>query len=164
MDDGNTKELLSRQDNFLIELQPQQLIQIAFSGAIVGLAVWLLTLFIGQVILIPLFCGDSASAACTGSTDIAGTFATIIAGIVGLIGLVRFGAFRPLLIVIAAAISLWGLSGWVNGMFIIGLIWSVLLYALTYVAFAWFARIRPFVPALILVILVVLGARILASV
>ncbi|MCA9327275.1 hypothetical protein KDA14_01980 [Candidatus Saccharibacteria bacterium] len=164
MDDGETTDLSNRWDHFLIELQPRQLAQIALAGAIAGVAVWLLTLLIRQVILVPIFCGNPANAACVGATDIAGIFATIIAAVIGLMGLVRIGAFRPLLIVIAAAISLWGLSSWVSGLFIGALVWSVVLYTLTYAAFAWFVRIRPFVPALLVVVFVVFLARVLAIV
>jgi hypothetical protein len=165
MDEGDTAGLSNRWDNFLIELQPQQLIQIAFSGAVVGVVAWLMTLLVRQVVLVPLFCGDPASGACVGATDVAGYVATIIAGVVGLMGLVRIGAFRPLLIVIAAAISLWGMSSWASGMFwFTSLAWFVILYALTYTAFAWFARIRPFVPALVVVVVIVLLTRIFASV
>ena len=165
MEDGKTAESSSRWDNFLIELQPQQLIQIAFSGAVVGVVAWLMTLLVRQVVLVPMMCGDPASAGCAGSVDIAGYIATIIAGIVGLMGLVRLGAFRPLLIVIAALISLWGMAGWADEMlWFTSLAWSVVLYALAYTAFAWFARIRPFVPALIVVVMIVVLTRIFASV
>lgn len=164
MDDGETTDLSNRWDQFLIELQPRQLAQIALAGAIAGVAVWLLTMLIRQVILVPIFCGNPASATCVGANDIAGIFATIIAAVIGLMGLVRIGAFRPLLIVIAAAISLWGLSSWVSGLFIGALVWSVVLYALAYTAFAWFVRIRPFVPALLVVVFVVFLARVLAIV
>lgn len=164
MDEGDTTELSNRWDNFLIELQPQQLLHIALSGAVVGVAVWLLTMLIRHVVMVPIFCGDPSSAGCAGATDVAGIFATIIAAVIGLMGLVRIGVYRPLLIVIAAAISLWGLSGWVSGLFIGALVWSVVLYALAYTAFAWFVRIRPFVPALVVVVVVVLLARVLAAV
>ena len=133
MDEGNISESSNRWDNLLIELQPQQLIQIAFLGAIVGIASWILTMLIRQVIIVPLFCGDPSNAVCVGATDIAGTFATILAGVVGLMGLVRIGVFRPLLIVIVLVLCLWGLSRWVGGMpWYTALAWSVILYGLLY--------------------------------
>ena len=163
MDENDGVETSSRWDNFLIELQPQQLAQIAFSGAIVGVATWLFTLLVRQVVMVPLFCGDPTNGACVDATSIAGYVATIIGGVIGLMALVRFGAFRPLLIVIAAIISLWGLGGWTSSLpWFTALAWSVILYSLVYTAVAWFARIRPFVPAVVVVVVVVVFARILA--
>jgi len=163
VDEGRSTESSSRWDNFLIELQPQQLIQIAFTGAVVGLAAWLLAMLVRQVIVVPLFCGDPTNAACVGATDISGIVATILAGVVGLMGLVRIGVFRPLLIVIAAAICLWGLGSWVGALqWYTALAWSVILYGLTYTMFAWIVRIREFIPAAICVVVVIVLARWLA--
>jgi len=144
----------------LIELQPQQLVQIALLGLGVGAALWLVTLLVRHVVFAPLFCGDPTNGLCVGATANAGAFATIIAAIVGLLGLVRMSVYRPLLIVIAVAISIWGLSTWVADLpWFEGLAWSVLLYAVGYVAFAWLVRPRSFAPMIIMVIIAVILIR-----
>ena len=159
MDDVDSSEQSKRWDNLLIELQPQQLAQVAIIGFVSGVLAWILTFLVKQAVIVPLFCTD----ACSNATDVAGIVAAILTAVVGLMGLVRIGAYRPLLIVIAVALCLGGLSGWVYGMpWYVALIWSIVLYTLTYTAFAWFVRIRPFIPAVIIVALVVMLSRWLA--
>lgn len=137
--------------------------QIALAGAAAGFVLWLMTMLVKQVILVPLFCGDANAAMCLGAPGAASSIATILAGVVGLMGLVRVGAYRPLLIVIAALISLWGLGAWTSAMpWYTALAWAIIMYGLAYVAFAWFARIRPFVPALVVVVIVLILSRIFA--
>lgn len=159
MDDVDSSELSNRWDNLLIELQPQQLAQVVIVGAVTGLITWILTFLVKQAVIVPLFC----SGVCANATDIAGIVATVLAGAIGLMGLVRIGVYRPLMIVLAAAITLGGLAGMVYGMaWYQAIFWSVALYAVSYVAFAWFVRIRPLIPALIVVFGVVILARIVA--
>lgn len=159
MDDVDSSELSNRWDNLLIELQPQQLAQIVVLGAVSGLLVWVLTFIVRQAVIVPLFC----SGACTNASEVAGIVAAVLIGAVGLMGLVRIGVYRPLMIVLAVAICLGGLGGWVYNMaWYQSLFWSIALYAVTYVAFAWFVRIRPLVPALVVVVGVVILARVLA--
>jgi len=157
VDDVDSSELSNKWDNLLIELQPQQMAQVVVLGAATGLIVWILTFLVKQAVIVPLFC----SGACTNATDVAGIVATVLGGAVGLMGLVRIGVYRPLMIVIAVAIALGGLAGLVYGMaWYQTLLWSVALYAAAYAAFAWFVRIRPLIPALFVVIGVVILTRI----
>jgi hypothetical protein len=135
----------------LIELQPQQLVQVAFLGAIAGAIAWVLTSLIYHAIMVPLYCSNASSVACGGS----------LGGIAGLLGLVRLSVFRPLLIVLGAVITLWGLSSWVGGLpWYQELAWSIMLTGLTYTAFAWLVRPRSFVVAAIIVFVAVVVARI----
>lgn len=152
----------NRWDN-LIELHPNQLIQIAVLGAIVGVVTWLLSLFIGQLVLTPAMCSDNGGAGCA-AVGVGSAIATVLGGLVGLMGLVRLSVYRPLLIVLAALVSLWGLGSWVNGLaWFEAMSWSVLLYGFAYTAFAWLVRPRPFVPVVVIVLVVVLLVRLLAS-
>jgi hypothetical protein len=145
----------------LIELQPQQLVQVAFLGAIAGAIAWVLTSLIYHAIMVPLYCSNASSVACGGSLGVAGGIAAVLAGIAGLLGLVRLSVFRPLLIVLGAVITLWGLSSWVGGLpWYQELAWSIMLTGLTYTAFAWLVRPRSFVVAAIIVFVAVVVARI----
>lgn len=140
----------------LIEMPQQQVIQIALFGAVLGVAAWVLALLVRQVILVPLFCGDPASGACVSATGTATTIAGLLTGIIGLLGLVRLSVYRPLLIVLAAVIALWGIGAWTAQLpWYEALSWSVILYALTYLAFSWLVRPRLFAPAVILVVVAV---------
>lgn len=144
----------------LIELDPRQLVQIALVGAVTGAVVWLLTLLIRQVVFVPLFCGDPMSSGCTGASGTASIIAGIIGAVIGLMGLVRISVYRPLLIVLAAMVALWGFGSWLSdNPWYQAMTWSVILYALTYAAFAWLVRPRIFGIALGTVVVVIILAR-----
>lgn len=76
--------------------------------------------------------------------------------------LARLRVYRPLLVVLAATIALWGMHGivastawyWVVAIFAV-------LFGLSYALFAWIARIRNFVMALVVTIVVVVVVRFL---
>lgn len=149
----------------LIDLRWQSLVQVGLFGAGLGLLSWLLTILVKQVIFVPLFCGDPTNAACVGATGSAGVLALIVAGIVGLLGLVRLGVYRPLLVALAAAVSLWGVALWTGEMqWYEAAAWSVLLYALVYVVFTWLVRPRTFGLALALVVIVAILSRVVSSI
>lgn len=163
MNQSGTSESSNRWGE-LIELQTQQLIQIGLLGALLGLGAWILAGLIRMVIFVPLFCGDPTNSVCVAATDVSGAIATVVVAIAGVLGLVRISVFRPLLIAVASAICLLGLSSWVAPLlWFEAVAWSVLLYALCYVLFAWLVRPRPFVPAIIIVVIVVLLARIIPT-
>lgn len=146
--------------NVLIEVKQQLMIQVALLGAALGVAAWLLAALIRQVIFEPLFCGDAANGMCVSAASNSGLVALTIVSVAGLMGLVRLGAYRPLLVVIAAAITLWGLASWTHNLsWLEAILWSAILFALSYVVFLWLARIRPFAIAVIAIVLVVVLAR-----
>lgn len=149
----------------LIDLRWQSLVQVGLFGAGLGLLSWLLTILVKQIIFVPLFCGDPTNAACVGATGSAGVLALIVAGIVGLLGLVRLGVYRPLLVALAAAVSLWGVALWTGEMeWYEAAAWSVLLYALVYVVYTWLVRPRTFGLALALVVIVAILSRVVSSI
>lgn len=148
----------------LIDLRPQALVQVALFGAGLGVVSWLLTLLVRQIIFVPLFCGDPANSLCVGATGSAGVLALIVTAIIGLLGLVRLGVYRPLLVALAAAVSLWGIAVWTGSMvWYEAVAWTIILYALTYVVFTWLVRPRAFGFAAGAVIVVVILSRIVSS-
>lgn len=145
----------------LIDMRSNTIIQVLLLGVILGAVSWLLTLLIDRFILHAIFC-TAQSTTCSSTPAIAGNIALVLTSIGGLLGLVRLGVYRPLLVAIASAIVLWGLAGWVSGLlWYEALAWTVLLYVIAYVAFAWLVRPRLFLTAIILVLIVVILARIL---
>ena len=147
----------------LIDIRPNTLVQVVLLGIILGAASWLLTVVIDRFVVGVLVCGGQG-VTCDNSTVIAGNIALVLTAVGGLLGLVRLGVYRPLLVVIAAAIVLWGLSGYVLGMqWYEAMAWTVLLSAVTYVTFTWLVRPRFFLIAIILVLVVVILARILPA-
>lgn len=146
----------------LIDLSPQALIQVALLGTGIGLLYWLITILVRQVVFVPLFCGDPASSMCVGATGGAGVVALIAVAIIGLLGLVRLAVYRPLLIVLATTISLWGIANWTASMFWLeGVAWTIVLFAFCYTVFTWLVRPRAFGIAIGMVVIVVLLARLI---
>ena len=86
--------------------------------------------------------------------------AIIISTIAGVANLARLRIYRPLLIGLAAAISLWGLQVITGGL---AWYWAALvfvaLFALAYAVFAWLARLRNFILALVVTIVLVVLVR-----
>ena len=69
---------------------------------------------------------------------------------------------RPLLITVASAVLLWDLAGWLTGLsWLESILYSVLLYALSYVMFSWFARYSRTVPVVIFTVFAVIIIRII---
>lgn len=154
---------LPESQSSLIEMRPNTVVQVILLGVIVGAATWLLALLIDKFILSALMCGSAES--CEAATITGGNIALVLTAIGGLLGLVKLGVYRPLLVVIAASIVLWSLSASLLGVqWYEALAWTVLLYAVCYVAFSWFVRPRFFLASIILVMAVVIVARILPAV
>jgi hypothetical protein len=139
--------------------------QIALTGAAVGALYFILTYLIGHFVIESLYCGTNINVQnCTNSTSIAGNIATVLAGTVGLGVLISLRVLRPIIVVVATALLLWGLSVWTAG-----LSWgevvlsSAVLYALSYVLFSWICRYNQTMPIIIVSILVSVVARIVIS-
>jgi len=131
-------------------------------GAVTGLIFWILMVIVGNYVIDPLACGRMFnSALCVDSTPLAGNIAAILAGVVGIIAMVRIGAARPIIIAVATVALLWDLGAWVNGLFWLEAIaWSIILYALTFALFGWITRYANLLITIIISLLIVLIIRI----
>lgn len=151
-------------ETYIIDIDKRTLVQIFLTGLGVGVLIWGLTWLLDRYAVAPLTCGTTTLAASCQSAVFAGHIATIIAMIAGVLALVRFGVFRPLLIGLAALVSLWGAMTWLLGFeWYIALPTVAVLYALAYSVFAWLSRIRNFVVTLIAIVLVVVVCRVVIS-
>jgi hypothetical protein len=140
----------------------KSLFPIVLVGAGVGLLSYGLAYVIAELIINPLFCQDDPIAICANVAGISGNIALVFASVAGLFGLVRAGAYRALLIALAAIATLWGFGGWVAGMvWFVALALVILLSTATYAAFSWLARIGNFWIALGLMVVVVAAAHVL---
>lgn len=147
----------------IIEQQRSLFLRVALTGAILGLAAWVLTYLLQRFVLSTFLCEGQATG-CMNSIVFAGNITAVIIAIVGVAMLVRMSVYRPLLIALGTLISLWGLAGWLAGLSVIeSVAWTVLLYALAYSAYAWLARIRSVVLMLVLVALLVIITRVLPN-
>lgn len=146
----------------IIEQDGRGIVKIAIIGAILGVVAWGLAFLLERFVLRAMFCGDESAAMCVNISAYAGNIAAVIVAVIGVVALVRAGVFRPLLIVLGGAISLWGMAAWLAPLGIVEqIVWSVLLYALAYVLYAWVARVRHAVVVLIVFVLAAIATRVI---
>jgi len=100
----------------------------------------------------------------TGSIYISGNISTILIATLGIVIMLNLHMARPLLVALASAISLWGLSEFTNGLSWYETIsWSALLYGLTYTLFLWITRYRKNTPVIIAIIVIVIIVRVVLT-
>ena len=81
---------------------------------------------------------------------------------IGLVTLARMRVYRPLLVVLAATVALWGLESSIASLpWYWGLLAVVVFFALAYGLFSWLARIRNFIMAVVITVVVVVVIRLL---
>lgn len=137
--------------------------RIVYIGLGIGLLWWVLTSILKHYVVEPLACRDLATAAaCVDSFGTAGSIAAIIAGIVGVLVLIRALQPRPIVIALATAVLLWdlgsilgGLSWWET------LLWAVFLYAVSYSLFGLVARLLGIIWSIVVAAAIVIAVRLL---
>lgn len=141
-----------------------RLLQVFILGAIVGAAVWGLTLFLDKYVFQAILCHGVQSMQCVSGESYAEVSATILSAGIGLYFLVRMQVFRSLLVVLSVLISLWGIIGFTEFLpwYGVGLA-AIGLYAIAYVFFVWIARIRIFWLVLVLLLISIVGIRLILS-
>jgi len=129
-----------------------------------GVAIWLLALAFDKFMITPVFCANAEHISiCANSTIIASYVALVLAGIMLVPVLAVFGIKRPLLVVIAATVSLWGVTLWAGGSWILSLLWVVLATVLVYLSLIWLNRIRGNGAAILFMILFAILARVVLA-
>lgn len=145
-----------------IDLSKKTLLSVGLVGLGVGILTWLVSLLLQVAIIEPVFCRSADSfQACANGGTVSIVLATIIANILGLIALVRLGVYRPLLVVLAAIVTLFGIHSWAGSMsWYEATAWYALVYAVAYVLYAWIARLVSFAATLVILVLVVVIFRV----
>jgi hypothetical protein len=146
-----------------IEITLRQCVFIALTGLGIGIAVWILTNATSAYIFHPLMCREGNGGACGGVPQYSEILAIILASAAGLFSLVRLQTFRPLLIVLAGVISLWGIVGYTSVLFpwYEGLVITALLYMVACLTFMWITRIRLFWIVVVGLLIVIIAIRML---
>lgn len=137
----------------------------ALIGAIVGAVAWGGGFLISRFIIEPVFCATPDSAAICQIRDTTSfNVALVVATFAGLLIMIRARVYRPLLIAIAAAISVWGLVSFVaQDIWVVRLLSIVLITSLAYAFYGLVAQLRSFIAAMIIAVLVVVGLRIIPT-
>ncbi len=133
-------------------------------GAVVGACGWLIALAVQHFFIGNVFCRSADSyAVCANAGTIGWAVAHGIVALVSLFALVRAAVYRPLLVVLAAFIALWGIHAWLAPMvWWQATLWQAVLFGIAYALFAWLASAERFVYALVATIVVVVIVRVVA--
>jgi hypothetical protein len=143
----------------IISMTVRQFLWVIASGAAVGITAWLFGRLLNMWLFTPLFC-RTGSSICASAPQYANIGALILATGLGVFLLVRTQIYRPLLVGLAAALTLWGvLDGFHGVAWYLAAFVAALLFALAYGAFAWLARIRSFLVAVIVSVVLLIVVR-----
>jgi hypothetical protein len=135
--------------------------QAALLGVGLGVVFWVLMALLDRYVMRQFVC-DSVTVACSAASTAAGNIATILVAAGGLFAAIRIQMFRPLIVVIAVALALWGMGGWVSGLaWWEQLGWAALLYGIAYLLFSWITNFTRTVWVLIVAAVVVVVARVI---
>ena len=134
-------------------------------GAAVGVITWVAMTLLERYVFTAVMCGGDGAGDCSNAASYALIVAMILGALAGLIALVQTRIYRPLLVVIAATATLWSFSE----KLLSGVEWywalpiSAVLFALTYILFAWIARIRSFILSAVLSVVLVVIVRLVMN-
>ena len=129
-------------------------------GAVIGaLSVGLYVLF-HTYIFQAVLCRDQANTACGQAATYAAITTAFIASFVAVVVLAHIRVYRPLLIILAAILALWGIQSIVA---VLPWYWAlagmIAVGALAYSLFAWIARIRSFILSAVAAIVIAVIIR-----
>lgn len=138
--------------------------RIVATGVAAGLAIFALTWVLQRFLLGPLFChGGGSDFVCGAQSSLAFDIATVVIALIATAVLAQAGVYRPMLVAIAAAATLWSANdyllgfGWASP--IEQVLWLMFLYGLSYVLFGWLLRTRNFVLSVGVIFLAVAALR-----
>ena len=100
---------------------------------------------------------------CVNSAAWSSYIALVLVGIMMVPLLIMFGVKRPLVVVIAATVALWGTNLWTSGLWTTSILWTIAASTLVYLAVIWINRIRGNAAAILFVAIFVLLARVVLS-
>lgn len=147
-------------DAKLVPMGGREIITVIVSGIVVGALVAVAYMLLNKYVFGSVLCRLENSAECGKSPVYAEVTAQVIGIIVGVAALVRLRVYRPLLVILATAVTLWSLSSLIGGMrWYESVIYCGVLFGLAYGLYAWVARIRSLILAITLILILVVIAR-----
>lgn len=147
----------------LVIPEGKELLRVALLGVVVGVVTPLLAWLMQKYFVNPIFCRETTVGICSAADATTYYVSTVVLAVVAIALMANWQIFRPLLIALAAAATLWGMQRYVGDV-IARSGWeyyaaSAGLYALTYVLFYWLMRLRSFVLSIILTVIAVVALR-----
>lgn len=136
----------------------------AVSGVVAGALIWLLNILLQHLVFQPLFCQAAASqGACVDSNVWSWWIAAVVMGMISLMALVRGLVYRPLLVIVASLITVWGIWDWLGAYsWWQATLWQALIFGLAYALYTLLARINNFIFSLLAMIAAVVIVRLVS--
>lgn len=145
-----------------VESDRREFFRVIFVGVLAGIIIPLIGMLISNLLIKPLFCSSGqTTGVCAAGGSVTGYHtAAIIVGLGAIALFANWGIFRPLPLVVAVTISLWGLQAYLDplstGNWLEFYVFSVVLSTLCYLLFYWLMRLRNFPLSIIAAIAAVL--------
>lgn len=144
----------------LVTMGARELLRIVLRGALVGAGVAIVYLLLNKFVFTAVLCRPQSTGDCGQASNYAAIAALVLSLFGGVIVLAQARVYRPLLVVLAALISLWGLQDHASGAaWYWVIIAAAVLLGLSYGLYAWLARIRNFILAVVVTVVVVVLIR-----
>lgn len=129
-------------------------------GIIVGIGTGAVYMLLEKFVFGTVLCRPQSTGDCSQAPTYAAIVAVVIGLIAGVASLARARIYRPLLIVLASLISLWGIQAVLTTWpWYLGLAAFAVLSGLTYLLYTWLARIRNFILAIVVIVVIVVIVR-----
>lgn len=144
----------------IVSMQSRELMSTVLVGIAVGIIVALVAYLMNKWVFGVVLCRPQSPTECSLAPNYAMIVAMVVGAIGGLVGLARLRIYRPLLIVLAVTIALWGVTAALGGLAWYWLVVAMaLLFGFTYGLFAWVSRVRSFILAVVIAVVLVVAIR-----
>lgn len=145
-----------------VGMSVRELLTTILVGAGAGLIAAAITILMNKFVFAAVLCRADSAADCANAPMYSMIVGLVIGSIAGLVALAQLRVYRPLLIVVATVVALWGFQTLISGMaWYWALAVMMLLVGLSYGLFAWIARIRSFLLAAVVAVVLVVIVRLL---
>jgi hypothetical protein len=154
---------IEEQNSVIVVPATKDMVRVGLLGLAVGLITPFLAFVLQKFVVDPLFCRAGGLGVCSAGDLTTYYVATIIMAVVAVALMANWQIFRPLLVAVAAAASLWGFrrytgdviehSGWEY------FVASGVLYAAAYILFYWLLRLKNFALSVVLSVVAVVLLR-----
>lgn len=148
-----------------VDLPMKQAVRSFVVGVGTGIASWALSKALLAFVFDKIFCGEGLNIdRCANSGVYANVVALVLVAVAGIYLLVRFGVYRPLVVVLAAVVAMWPVLAMVATQPVaVAIVISGLLFGIAYLAFTWLVRVRPVWLSIILAAAVVVLVRLILA-
>lgn len=148
----------------VVPMYNREIVGVFLTGLVVGLVVGVMIYLLNRFVFGIMLCRGDDTSSCASAPQYAMIVSMILGAIAGLIALVQTRVYRPLLAVLGTTVGLWGINELTAQMtWYWALVVIAVLFGLSYALFTWVARIRSFVAALIVTIVLVVLIRLVMT-